>query len=248
MLVIFSTLRDANDPSIQRLLVLLLAVPRNETAWEEFFDRYQAPLFRMVTAALRKYTGGYRAQDVYDLVQDLYQRLLDNDGQALRRFRGTTDRQFCAYLAQICYHLAHDFRVKNTSSNPVPFEGTSPVDAFSAPAFRATVEPDQETTVQRRELRELIAHSLQKLAEGDEKHRHSTIFMLRCYEQRSAEEVAALLGISITSVHTTYHRTRMKLETALADALCKHRKNSTNCCKILEVRTVFYNCAVRGLS
>src|SRR5271155_5463831 len=60
--------------------------------WAKFQDRFAGPIFKFVLRALYQRNRRENAQElVADLAQEVNVRLVQNNGQILRSFRGTSD-------------------------------------------------------------------------------------------------------------------------------------------------------------
>lgn len=83
--------------------------------WAAFQERFRGPIFKYVYRALKEHS---RSDDVQELVSDLgqevYLRLLQNDGETLKSFRGETDFSVMALLGRIAVSVVADhFRKTN---------------------------------------------------------------------------------------------------------------------------------------
>jgi RNA polymerase sigma factor (sigma-70 family) len=76
--------------------------------WEDFVQRYQRPLRARVVRAL--WSAGRRPADeqVDDLVQDVYCRLLDAGGRRVALCRGAGEEAMAAYLGRIAERVVAD--------------------------------------------------------------------------------------------------------------------------------------------
>ncbi|MBI1746794.1 MAG: sigma-70 family RNA polymerase sigma factor [Acidobacteria bacterium] len=223
MLSIYFALIDSESSSIRKLIVLLVRVPRDEATWEEFFNRFSVPIYRTISVTYRKYHGSYSEDAVVDFAQDLCKRLIENNGRALLTFRGATEREFQAYLAEIGRNLVRDACLKASGRNLITLEMIAADDEISAQGLLPATEPDQDRVVQRLEFRDFVARSLGQICHGEKGERNCRIFILRHYEERSAHEVAEMFGIQPSNVDTIYHRIRKRIERDLAEALRCHK-------------------------
>src|SRR5678816_3167379 len=70
--------------------------------WQKFHDRFQKPIFLYVLRTLREqHASEILTYPAADIAQDVYMRMIQNDGRLLRSFRGNTDRSVMAFLARI---------------------------------------------------------------------------------------------------------------------------------------------------
>src|SRR5437870_13835067 len=79
--------------------------------WTKFQERFQGLIFLYLMRALRLRRIQDDAADIVpDLAQEVYVRLVQRDGQALRSFRGTTEFSVMAFLARISSSVVHDYQ------------------------------------------------------------------------------------------------------------------------------------------
>ena len=91
-------------------LTLLRACARSSQTekWRAFESLFKPRLAAGVTRALWR-SGQQTSRDlVAELIQESYCRLLANDRQVLRAFRGTTDAEACAYLIRVAESVTLD--------------------------------------------------------------------------------------------------------------------------------------------
>lgn len=221
MLTIGFASRGYRNQSLKSFLTLLVSDPGNEEAWKEFFHRFDESIHRMVVAALRKYFQAGSENEASDLVQQVYVRLIENDYRALRNFRGTTETDFRAYLARICYNLILDCARVAAATEPL----TSAATALDGESFRGGSQPvsapDQESVLHRHELRGLIDDILTRLGQDVDANRNRMVFLLRHFDGCPSQQVAHLLQISTDRVDSIYYRVRKKVEMELAKVLYK---------------------------
>ena len=78
--------------------------------WEEFQKRFQRRIFLYLLRACRISRGQQDAlrEVVLDLAQEVYVRLVKNDGRMLQTFRGQTEFSVKAFLARIAASVVSD--------------------------------------------------------------------------------------------------------------------------------------------
>src|SRR3989442_14479623 len=112
--------------------------------WTEFQGRFQGLIFLYLMRALRLRRIQDDAADVVpDLAQEVYVRLVQRDGQALRTFRGTTEFSVMAFLARISSSVVQDHQRQLISekrrANVVPIETAK---AGEVAGLRSTDSPE----------------------------------------------------------------------------------------------------------
>src|SRR6185295_12899389 len=78
--------------------------------WDKFQARFRRPIFTFLIRTLEERHVSDPTGDVAnDLAQDLYVKLVQNDGRLLREFRGNSEISAAAFLARICISVVSDF-------------------------------------------------------------------------------------------------------------------------------------------
>jgi DNA-directed RNA polymerase specialized sigma24 family protein len=84
--------------------------------WKKFQERFQGRIFLYVLRATRsRHMQDNVSDTVTDLAQDVYLRLVQNDGRILRSFRGTTEFSVMAFLARISVSVVSDHNRRGTA-------------------------------------------------------------------------------------------------------------------------------------
>lgn len=183
--------------------------------WEEFQRRFQRRIFLYLLRS-----GGQVIEEerdlsvqIADLAQEVYMRLVQNDGIALRSFRGESDFSVFTFLARVARNVVRDqFRYDDAVKR------------------KATVIPIEEARrrAERSESDRLLAggesgedvlrlvdveRSLERAASGRKPARDVLIFKLYYLEGFTADEIAAFPGfrLSANGVETVLTRMREKL-------------------------------------
>lgn len=80
----------------------------NERAWSELVQRFDSQLQMAVRRGLRRGGAKLSVDEVNEMVQEVYCRLLDNDSRHLRDFRGKCEMEAAAYLSRIAETVVRD--------------------------------------------------------------------------------------------------------------------------------------------
>src|SRR5947209_16510893 len=84
--------------------------------WTKFQERFQGLIFLYLLRALRYRSMKDDAADIVpDLAQEVYLRLVQNDGRILRSFRGSTEFSVMAFLARISSSVVQDYMRQQSS-------------------------------------------------------------------------------------------------------------------------------------
>lgn len=184
--------------------LVALAKTGDFTAFEQLVSRYERRLF----ATAMRIVG--RRQDAEEVVQDTLTSVIEH----LSDFR--QESRFYTWLMRIAVNhalklLRKNRRIRNTETQE------SSTDSYSDlphPQFIAPWKENPVSAAEQRELRQLLADSLDEL---DEKYR--TVFVLRDIEERPTAEVAELLNISESNVKVRLLRARLQLRERITRAL-----------------------------
>lgn len=79
-----------------------------EAAWEDLIGRYGAGLKARVGSVLRRSGIRPRREQIEEIVQEVYCRLLAGGGRRLKRCRATSESQVGAYLGRVAERVALD--------------------------------------------------------------------------------------------------------------------------------------------
>ena len=78
--------------------------------WQKFQERFQKLIFMYLLRGLRYRAASEDTTDLMnDLAQDVYMRLVQNDGRMLRSFKGNTDFSVMAFLARVSVSAVTDY-------------------------------------------------------------------------------------------------------------------------------------------
>lgn len=159
----------------------------DDAAFEALFQKYQTPIFNLVTRMVR-------GEDAYDLTQDVFIKAL----RALRTFRG--DAKFSTWLFTIARHTClNHIRHKNVLPEDSLQEaqedhpGNEPIDATMNVARLSEV----------RELQRVVDDVLATMP-----MEARMMLILRDFEQLSYDEISQITELSIVNVKSKIHRAR----------------------------------------
>jgi RNA polymerase sigma-70 factor (ECF subfamily) len=190
--------KPAADLNEADLLALLRA--GDDEAFEELIRRHGPQML----AVIRRYLP--EESDAQDALQEALLSVF----RAIERFQG--DSSLATWLHRIAVNAAL-MRLRTRRRRPEkPIEDLLP--HFSDDGHRTepradwSVQPDD--AAQNAELRGIVRSAIDELPES-----YRTILLLRDIEERSTEEVADLLELSLANVKTRLHRARQALRELL---------------------------------
>ena len=150
----------------------------------------------MVFRTLARLTG---ERDVEDLAQEVFLRLF----RALPGFRG--EARLTTFLYRIIVNVVNDeWRRREHARLAVPVEDCD---------LRSNA-PDPAESLDRRRFFEALGECMQELSISER-----AVLTLYFQEERTYEEMAAILDLPMGTVKTHLHRARQKLKTAMKERM-----------------------------
>ena len=190
----------------------------HELFWDEFIKRFELVLARSASCAYRRFTRGLYPPSwrVSELVQEVYLRLLKDDCELLRRFRGETERTARAYLSQIAVNTTGDeLRHEYARKRQADVDSLEDSHLIEEARKREETFTNTEGLVER-ELVKLLTHGSTR---GNIR-RDILIFLLHFRVGMTAQEIASndYFKLQPASVMSVLIRTRIRLKKALEPA------------------------------
>lgn len=173
-----------------------------KAAWLELLRDYQRGVLHML------WRYGPR-DEAADLCQEVWARLLRNDGAALRSYQGGSLKAFLGQVAKtVAIDRARALRVR-------PQEATDDEPLLHAP----DAAPSAEAALQDEQHRRKLAAALEQVAQAAENPgRDRDILRLHFVEGMSAREIADMgLGLPHKGVEAVLRRARDKLQELLQE-------------------------------
>lgn len=187
-----------------RALVALCA-QGDRDAWLTLIERYDRRILRLLAR-------NCPAEDVEDLRQEVYSRLLSKDRAALLRFRGEHGGSLTLLIGQIAKNVALDH-----------IRARRPVEELTLAQQEtlASDEPSPERRVAELRWSRCLAAALDLVAGGSEHPgRDRDILRLHYEEGYAVPEIAEMgLGLEHDGVESVLRRTRAKVHAAAAAQL-----------------------------
>ena len=181
--------------------------------WERFVKRYGGFLARCVRRGFRLVSESCLEEDVEDIVQNLYTRLLEDGGRRLHRFRGTTEKELLAYLRRMAFRLVVDLRRQARAEKRgggISFKMVRALEAQGRTSRDGPLSPE-ERVLTLEGCRLAIREALPSGTGGA--RRGLKILHLALVEGRTSREIAQAWGESLqpSSVDSSLHRMRRRL-------------------------------------
>jgi RNA polymerase sigma factor (sigma-70 family) len=190
------------------------AIPADEPAWCEFFQRYHPDIEAAIYRVIGFPPQGHHAHLYQDVLQGFHLRLLENECRALRSFRGETDNEARAFLRKVAASVACNTLNQEQRPPHVPLDlqeddSLSPSESLLDPSAL------NERYFM---LRQAIDDCLEQVLRGHNKERNIKIFKLAVYDGLSPREIAELPDFKAVTLHAIEQqitRTRHKMRPCL---------------------------------
>lgn len=196
--------------------------------WDLFVDRYGPWLRRRCWYVLQRGGGEMWTDEVEELVQEIYCRLLENRRRRLRGFEGDSERALRSFLARVARsvvlsHLRRRFASKRSqarSDSQGSFREGAWCDRPPAPGERKIerlegvpcLRRSPESEALRRQERRDFFRRCRETDGGRDCLRNLRIAWLALHEGWSSREIAPRVSLSPSAVDTVVYRVRRRLE------------------------------------
>lgn len=174
----------------------------NQASFDALVQLTQQPLFRRVYVQLEE----------QEEAEDVVQEVLIQAWRSLPRLR---DPQAAwAWLCQMSYNIARDhWRKRKRTRNKAPLAlSEEAMESLQSWTQSWEFTPEQQMISEQQSL--LVKRAIDELEE-----KHSVVIRLREFGQFSYQEIADMLGCSLSTVESRLHRARMKLKHQLKRVL-----------------------------
>ena len=190
------------NSSEERQLLHALLRGRNplvqQRRWQEFVHRYERLITSCVLKVLRRYGAVFTAEDLDDLVGDVWLMLLRDDMRKLRQYDEARGFRIASFIGLVATNTTID-HLRSRQAETAPLD-----EVLESHASLAAVSPRDNIEVE--EQAELARRALNRLS-SDER-----AFVVECFHaERSPEELARKLGITTNTVYSRKFKIREKL-------------------------------------
>jgi DNA-directed RNA polymerase specialized sigma24 family protein len=201
---------DCSSPELLRLCGSRLD---DLDLWNEFQVRFQRRIFLYLLRSCRVSRGGQRelGDVLLDLAQEVYVRLVQNDGRILKSFRGEDDFAVRAFLARVAASVVADhFRhgeAEKRKANVIPIDNARQM-------VEQAVGPSNETDRSGDVLSLIdVERVLTREDQARNAARNALIFKLHYVDGFTAGEIAAFpgFGLSVRGVESVLWQLRRRL-------------------------------------
>jgi len=209
--------RDAGETSPADLVRECGEKLTDRGLWNKFQERFQGLIFLYLMRALRMRRIQEDVADlVPDLAQEVYVRLVQQHGQALRSFRGTTEFSAMAFLSRIASSVVLDHqRHLTTEKRRAQVVSIESAQSGELSGLRSTDLREFDSTA----VTSLISWiDIERIVEGDpdrkNARRNALIFKLHYIDGFGAAEISKFPGFDLTKsgVETILARLRKRIQ------------------------------------
>lgn len=193
-------------------------------AWDEFVTRYNRRLLLYVMRACAALHRPVDRDQVLDLVQEIYLRLLANDRRALASWRGESEPVLLGYLATIASAVVTDAvrreRTAKRAGRNISIDDESDAGSLALAQLVAPESGSPERVLLERHTPEQTRAVVESVFPGPNAARAALIFHLYVFEGLTAREIAALpqLAMTVANVEAVIHRTKARLRDEMGES------------------------------
>src|SRR5262245_37117390 len=181
--------------------------------WAIFQERFQRQIFLYLLRALKYHSKRDDIdQLVADLGQEVYVRLVQNEGRLLRSFRGDSDMSVMSFLARVCAGVATDylrreFGKQRSRGNVVSIEEVRQIAETRKTPDRD--ELDFESVISVIDIERVIARD----SDVKNAQRNALIFQLHYKDGLTAKEIAGfpVFDLNTSGVEAVLVRLRKRI-------------------------------------
>jgi len=221
------TLAAARPPAEMphnELIRLFLANPQNQVLANEFISRYEEVIRQTATHVIYERKGSFCYKAVHLMIDDAasetYFRLLQNNCQALRAFKGHHENSIFSYLRAVTFSVVSNQLRAQRRQNA--FGQMYSLDALAAKPNGGLAHGDstryysdsmENRLAKRQFLEQKIRTGFRQTFRGANVNRNFIIFKLRFLYDYHSHEIARIKGLGLTArgVNNTTDRIRQCL-------------------------------------
>ncbi|MBE7412087.1 MAG: RNA polymerase sigma factor [Leptospiraceae bacterium] len=175
-------------------------VQGNEGAWRIFIEKYH----RLINGTVSKYSNG---TEVDDIVQHVYEKLIEKDYNLLNNFQGESEAGFIVYLKRISQNIALS-ESRNHNRKDKYING-----AEHDLVFYADKRTGHEILLEEFMENKNIQEAIMKL---DLPYREVIVLRMEGYKFK---EIAEIVNAPLNTVLTQFDRAKKKLKNFLPDEI-----------------------------
>jgi RNA polymerase sigma-70 factor, ECF subfamily len=201
--------RKGNSVEETKLLASLLKrAPEvvRQRRWGEFVVRYERLITSCVLKVLRRYGAVFSAEDLDDLVADVWVTLLRDDMKKLRQYDAARGFRIASFIGLVATNTTID-HLRSRQAEAMPLDQV--MEDYASLAHGGDAPSD---AVEQSQQAELAREALNRLS-SDEREFVFEVF----HSERSPEELARTLGVTTNTVYSRKFKVREKLARIVAN-------------------------------
>lgn len=204
--------------------------PDDDSAWEDLVRRYGGRLYGRIQQALHGAGCRPDPEQVCEILQDVYCRLLADGSRRLRQFRGWQERHLAAYLLRTAERVTVDHVRRSLAERrrPGPWAGSSR-QALDPSALLSGSRDTPEDALLVKERRMLLLRECGRISKPRARRRNAQVLRL-VFEGWTCREIAGALGggLGPNGVHSLLYRIRRSLEEKREERREEHRRQTAS--------------------
>lgn len=204
-------LRELNKLKNTELVKRCANDTKNKQVWLEFVSRFDKHIYLIVLREC-KIRGLYKnkvqfKEAVQDLVQDIYLKILKDDCQSLKAFRGNSENSIYIYLGTIAKNAVINYIIRMNAQKRPQIEkylddfittNDEGGEIFYKDVLKSTIfDTEQELTLII--TKEDIEVNLNNILKGKYKERNKLICKLHFYDGFSVNEIASYFNFGLSA-------------------------------------------------
>jgi RNA polymerase sigma-70 factor (ECF subfamily) len=177
----------------------------DERAWAEFSRRFEHLIVACVVRVLRRYGASFNAEDLADLVAEVWVALLRDDMRKLRLYDAGRGYRLASWVGLLATNCTIDqLRLRATECTYL--------EDLACPERLLVDSHGPDAGIEEQETAALARAALDQLTSEERR------FVVSCFhEERRPEDLAVELGITVNTVYSRKFKIREKLVRIVAD-------------------------------
>ncbi len=193
------------ETELLQSLLTVSAVVERQARWGEFVRRYERLITSCVLKVLRRYGAVFSAEDLDDLVNDVWVTLLRDDMKKLRQYDAQRGFRIASFIGLVATNTTID-HLRSRQAEAMPLD--SVMEEYVSVAQIGDAPSD---AIEASEQAELARAALGRLS-SDERSFVYEVF----HAERSPEELARTLGVTTNTIYSRKFKIREKLARIVA--------------------------------
>jgi RNA polymerase sigma factor (sigma-70 family) len=189
-------------------------------AREQFVRRFSRLVYSTIQGTIKSKGAWISEQDIEDLHNTVFVSFFDRRCRKLRQYEGRNGCSLASWVRMVTVRAVLDFLRRRSDLLSRP-EQLVPLDLLPEPEDGTQASP--WVCIVTKEQQAFIEKGLQGLSDRDQ-----LMIRLHCLEERPLSQVAAILNVSETNIHSVKHRAIQRLKEAVAELMKNPTGNARN--------------------